>query len=454
MSSTGQVHWHEGLFLQPHHLQMLERHQLDARSSDRRLLLSYPYGVVEARVATDALDKMQVKFDRLRAVMPSGLLVDYPENADLPELDVSRAFGEGASGFTVRLAVPIYQPAEANTMDQGQAQDARVRRLFRVAESARRDENTGSNEQAVLVRRINARLVLDGEPADRMETLAVLSIVRSTSGEKSRPQVDPRWAPPALVMTGAPVLRTLVRDLSNQVEASRQELVNRLKSGFSIENLKGLQFEQMLRLRVLNRFAGRLPNLWAAPGATPLEMYLELRELLSELAALYPDRDPFEAPRFDHDDPAKSFLDLDRAIRPLLVGAVAPKFRMVRLTPEGALMVGTFSDEDFKLATDFYLAITTKADPVGLARLVEDGDKFKLMPKSMGKMNVYGVRLQEERHPPPTLESPAGRYYFRLARADSQRMWDRVLAEKSIAVRWPEAERFDYSEMAVYMTVA
>lgn len=453
MSATGQVHWHEGLFLQPHHLQMLERNLLEARAADRRLLLSYPYGVIEARLATDALEKMQVKFDRLRVVMPSGLLVDYPENADLPELDISRAFGEGASGFVVRLAVPNYQPNEPNAMEPGQTQDARVRRLFRVAEVARRDENTGANEQPVLIRRINARLVLEGEPTDRMETLPVLSVVRSTSGEKSRPQVDPRWAPPSVVLTGAPVLRTLVRDLSNQVEASRQELVNRLKAGFSIENLKGLQFEQMLRLRILNRFAGRLPNLWAAPGVTPLEIYLELRELLAELAALYPDRDPFEAPRYDHDDPAKSFLDLDRAIRPLLAGAVAPKFRMIRLVPEGALMVGTFSDEDLRLATDFFLAITTKADPVALARLVEDGDKFKLMPRSMGKMNVYGVRLQEERHPPPTLESPAGRYYFRLVRADSQRMWERVQAEKAIAVRWPEAERFEFSEMAIYMTV-
>ena len=29
MSTVGQIHWHEGLFLQPHHLQGMQRFMLD-----------------------------------------------------------------------------------------------------------------------------------------------------------------------------------------------------------------------------------------------------------------------------------------------------------------------------------------------------------------------------------------------------------------------------------------
>ena len=50
-------------------------------------------------------------------------------------------------------------------------------------------------------------------------------------------------------MTGSPVLRELVRDLASQVSASRRELVVQLtRGGFNLENLRGLQFEQLMRL--------------------------------------------------------------------------------------------------------------------------------------------------------------------------------------------------------------
>ena len=45
------VHWQEGLFLQPHHLQIMQRRlQADIRAA-RALLTPYCYGVVECRLS-------------------------------------------------------------------------------------------------------------------------------------------------------------------------------------------------------------------------------------------------------------------------------------------------------------------------------------------------------------------------------------------------------------------
>ena len=44
-----QIHWQEGLFLQPHHLQRMQKSLRDEISGERRLGWPYPYGVVEAR---------------------------------------------------------------------------------------------------------------------------------------------------------------------------------------------------------------------------------------------------------------------------------------------------------------------------------------------------------------------------------------------------------------------
>ena len=80
---AAQIHWHEGLFLQQHHLQRNQKAQVDNLSAERRLLWAYPYGVIEARLNTDELENMRLRFDRLRAIMPSGIEVNYPAEAIL-----------------------------------------------------------------------------------------------------------------------------------------------------------------------------------------------------------------------------------------------------------------------------------------------------------------------------------------------------------------------------------
>ena len=117
MSQVGQVHWHEGLFLKPHHLQTMQRDLAEAGMRERRLSVPFPYGVIDLRLSTDALENMLIRIDRLRAIMPSGLEVDLPGNADVPALDIKRVFQASSGSFTVSLAVPLWQGSRANTVD-------------------------------------------------------------------------------------------------------------------------------------------------------------------------------------------------------------------------------------------------------------------------------------------------------------------------------------------------
>jgi len=70
--ASGPVHWHEGLFLQPHHLQTMQHFLLERYGSERKLDFIFPYGVIDVKMSADALENMLVRFDRLRVVMPSG----------------------------------------------------------------------------------------------------------------------------------------------------------------------------------------------------------------------------------------------------------------------------------------------------------------------------------------------------------------------------------------------
>ena len=74
------------------------------------------------------------------------------------------------------------------------------------------------------------------------------------------------------------------------------------------------------------------------------------------------------------------------------------------------------------------------------------------MPQSLAGQRVFGVQLAQELYPPVELPAQVGLHYFRVMRAESERMWNRIAQEKAVAVRWPGIDSTDF-EVTLYMTV-
>jgi type VI secretion system protein ImpJ len=305
----------------------------------------------------------------------------------------------------------------------------------------------------MLQRRLNARLLLEDDDRSDLEVIPLLRVTRAAGEDVGLPQQDPEFVGPCFVLNGSATLRELVRDLSSQVLASRQELVIQVtRGGFSIDTMRGIQFEQIMRLRTLNRYGARLEAMIETSNVAPFEIYALLRELMGELAALHPDRDLFETAPYQHDNPYPVFSELAAKIRQLLRGSVAPSFLKAPFTDVNGLLSATLTDEHLQRPTDYFLGIRTKEDPQTLARLVEDADRFKLMPQSMASRAIRGVVLKEERFPPLELPAQSGLYFFRLLRGESSRSWQQIQAEKVAVVRWTGHESADY-DVTLYMTL-
>jgi type VI secretion system protein ImpJ len=288
-----------------------------------------------------------------------------------------------------------------------------------------------------------------------MEMLPLMRILRATGEDVGLPRQDPDYVPPCFLLGGSPVLREVVRDLVSQVEASRKELVVQMaRGGFSLDTMRGMQFEQMMRLGALNRFSGSLPSLIEAPNVSPFEFYRQFRELLGELSALHPDRDEFEAAAYDHDNPLPVFKELSNKIRSFLRGAVAPSFIKVPFVDSNGQISANLSAEHFTQPNGYYLGIKTGLEATALGRFVEDGDKFKLMPQSLANRAIRGIALKEERHPPLELPASSDLHYFRLDKAASERMWQQIQSEKIASVRWTGTE-LDWSgtSFTLFMTI-
>jgi type VI secretion system protein ImpJ len=331
-----------------------------------------------------------------------------------------------------------------------------VRRIFRIGEIECADENTGENPKPVQVRKVNSRLMFEGEDGTDMEMLPLLRVQRGTGEDIDLPRADPDYVPPCFLLTGSPALRELVRDLKDKVEATRLELVERLRQGgFSLETMHGTEFEQIMRLTTLNRFSARLASLVAAPNVTPFEMYLELRELLGELAALHPHRDPFEAAPYDHDNPLPVFHELEAKIRPLLIGTVPSAFIKVEFAENARKNFrAPLADEHFTKPNAWYLGISTTQDPGVLVNYVEDGDKFKLMPATYENRAVRGIALKYARSV-AALRASSDLHYFMLDRGPaSESMWKQTKIDKALVICLTRSQS-DWSgtTFTLYMTL-
>jgi len=427
----------------------------DELTSERRLSWAYPFGVIEARLNRPELENKRVRFDKLRVIMPSGVEVNHPVSAELPSLDITQVFSKGSGTFTVMLGVPLWQNSRANTVPVTQDSDTRAKLLYRVGEAECYDENTGENPKPIQIRKINSRLMLEQEDNSDMEVLPLLRVVRATGEDVGLPREDPEFVPPCMVLNGSYVLRELVRDLVNQISATRKELAVQVsRGGFTLDTMRGPQFEQLMRMRTLNRYSARLPSLIEAPLVKPFDIYLEFRELLGELSALQIGRDQFETSPYVHDNQYLCFRELADKLRPLLAGAPSAAYLKVVFKDVGGILTANFTEDHFTQPNAYFLAIKTKLDPTALAVYVQDGDKFKFMPPSLANKAIRGIELREERVAPMGLPAGVDLHYFRLERAASVRMWDQIKNEKAAAIVW-RARELDWSDaiFTLYMTV-
>ena len=448
------VHWQEGLLLQPHHLQVMQRGMLD-RFADRQLLTRpYPYGVLACEVSEDALHNNRLEFTRLDVLFRSGRHLRIPQDTLLPPLDLTPRMEAGPDSLTISVALPYWTDQRANVAAPADGAD----QLYCVNDTEVPDENSGINPQLVAVRVPNARLIVNDDGSSRCETMPVVRIRRGTGEQLGKPTLDREFYPPSYVAEGCADLRRILQGTVDQIEASRREVVALLvQDEFSGENLRPAQIVPLLKLRTLNRSAARLGPLVRAGGVSPFQWYLELRDVLAELVGLNPREDEmFEAMDYHHENLGPVMLDLCNRLRSQLVNVTRSTVLKVEFAERDGVLVAGLTEEHLTKPNEYFLGIQTNGDPTALSRLVEDPDQFKLMARSRVLRAVRGLRLLEQRQPGPELPRRPGLFYYRVDRASEQsvRAWADVVADpdRTLAIKRP-AGVFADAHFTLFMAI-
>jgi predicted component of type VI protein secretion system len=326
------MHWEEGLYIQPQHLQTLQRQALQRAAVERRLLTPFPYGVVRAELDRNALSIQggaRVEYRELHVVMRNGWVVEQGRNATVRPLQFSGELG-GDARLTVYLVVRKWQQGAAVISNNGHgdgngtgpdiaaaspgavlrgsngaSDDGTLFRLTRHTEVS--DENTGTDRADITTRRYDARLIVVG-PGDAWpdqttwEALPVLRLIGTNP-----PRVDEDFAPPCFHLKGWRELEAAVERIAQATAAKRHEITS--KAGAVGVNPTRADVEQMLRFQAMTVHGAALSHALKNASLSAYAAYGYCLRLLGALQGARFGSEPVES-EYEHEDPWPAFESL------------------------------------------------------------------------------------------------------------------------------------------------
>lgn len=309
------VHWYEGLFLRPQHLQAADRHWDEKAHVSHQWDFPYHYGLHALEYSKEALANHQFEVHRLCARMRDGTLVDLdtgqePDRIDLkqavqrsrPVADLGEAF-ERDTVVTVYVAVPKLQLGRAN-VSRGDMLDSR----FREATLAVPDESTGGEDQEIQFRQLSVKLLLSTQDASGYELLPIAQIKRASAGEAA-PEIDSTYIPPVLSIDAWPglgrdIVRAVYDIIGQKIDVLSQQVINR---GIGLDSRDPGDADRILMLTQLNAAYARLSVIAFGKGVHPFLAYVELCHVLGQLSIFSEERRATDIPAYDHEDLERIF---------------------------------------------------------------------------------------------------------------------------------------------------
>lgn len=434
------VHWHEGMFLRPHHFQASDRYWADYVRQMSRWDQPYNWGIRKIDIDLNALKNYRLVVPQLQVRLRDGTIIRAPQDVTLPEVDLRPRF-QSSNEVEVSIAIPTLEVGRAN-VGMGTADEA-FRYRIEAPPGGIADENNGQNARPVQFRRPNLQFHFSGDDPAGLETLPIAKFTRSTQGETT-PILYRSFIPPSLTCDAWEPFRreilqpifykiaTIVRDLGSKVkdrEITFQESDPEART----------MFEQV---RLLNEAAAVTKIMSSTEGVHPVQAYTELCRLIGQLAIFGNDRTCPDLDVYDHDNLGEVFFNLKRIIDQLLnmIGADR-KFYEQKFVGQGLQMCVTMEEAWLAEGWKMYVGVDSNLEKDKVISLLTSGQMNMKISSPERAENVYsmghlGMAFRHEKDPPLVLPFRTRDAFFSIERSPNE--WPHVQLSKRVAIRMNE----------------
>ncbi|MEN1678595.1 MAG: type VI secretion system baseplate subunit TssK [Planctomycetota bacterium] len=440
------VHWYEGLFLRPHHLQANDRYWTEHHSTSGRWNNAYDYGVYAFEYSKEALANNYLDVRVLKARMRDGSLIDLefgrqPDRVDIRgpmKLDakLDGAFGEQSS-IQVYLGVPKLKLGRENCATAGERRDTRyVESRLQTA-----DESRGGHEQEIEYREFNAKLLLSTDDLSGYELLPLAQIKKTADGQAS-PEIDPAYIPPLLATNAWPelgenIVRSLYDQIGQKIDFLSKQVVNR---GLGRDSQDPGDLDRVSMLEMLNEAYATLSILGFAQTIHPFVVYTELVRVLGKLSIFTPERRVTDIPAYDHDDLERIFREVKRRIEQIMLGVRDYEFEQRYFLGVGLGMQVSLESRWFHANWEWCIGVRKGDLSAQECRQVLSAGVLDMKLGSSPQVeNIFlrraqGVELRPVDRPMSALPTSQEWIYFEVVQNDSA-AWKDVVKTETLAMR-------------------
>jgi type VI secretion system protein ImpJ len=434
--SDGPIYWHPGLFLQPQHFQIMQRQMTDALAPVMAHVTPFFWGMAALSVNTAALAVGRLELTGIKLIFPSAAeMISFPGNAVCAGRQISVESIPVDGALTAYAGLRAVKPGEANvTVAETAAQMAVAPTRLAVPVAPETIPDIYGNGPPAQVRRMAYVLTLVFEnELDQAGDMDLIPVVRLTR-EGDKINADPKFVPPCLTLSAAPILAAMLREIRDRVLGRARQL-----EGYKNLSARGAA-------------SGDFSLLLAAPCLSPWDAYGLLRELVAELSVFSLNvsvlgenwQDKKLVPDYSHTELAACFRATCDVIVHLLEGISAgPRFvtRFVFNDPYWTAQIPPQVLAETKASGgDFWLVLHSgKMAPDALgdsaARLLKLS-----VPSGMESLLVRalpGLPLAKSETPPPGMPRMQGALYFRIGRESP--LWAEVEKAGHLAMHWSGA---------------
>lgn len=408
------VRWKEGTFIRPHHFQQMDR-AVEVREAARLDTIEpLAWGLVSAEISEAGLAQHALSLTSLRAVFPSGTLVDVPGNARAATREFRSLLAD--AGKTLDVKIGLRHPEE-RVAQVGGVDDETTR--FVAEEIAVSDLDAGGDPVPLEFVAHRVRLFFGDETTSGYETIPLMRL-RATGNVTTPVERDASFVPPTLRLSASPALLDTCRATASGVGLALHK-IGRQARGTT-------DFGALVLHQALSGVLPVLRDLLEEGACHPRTVYRELARLAGTL--LFRDekgRTEEAIPAYRHDDVGPVFRELDALIRELIEGEAEDVYLecpMSRDASSETFTTDTIPPEGLKPGCRYFLELRGEHSESKIPSLVSQARiSAPSRIEHLNRFAILGVRTEPLGGPPGELPRGLTGRFFRLKTEDGNE-WD------------------------------